>query len=1164
MYIQELRLRNFKTYKTARIYLSKGLTVITGPNGSGKSNIVEAILFGLREFRPRALRASTFSELIRREPGGASNSEGSVTLYFSDESGENTIRFKRKITNSGKIGYYVNGRSVRRRDYVGSMLTRPNEPINYRYLAQGTIIKTAEMTPSERRKLLEDIVGLSVYDEKRNSALKTLEEADLKLSIAVAKIDEIRGNLISLFREATLASRKTETDLQLRKLTAATRTLEVDLLLDETEALDEELDEKTTAMEKRRGQKTHTTRTLGALRKDVQELNRFLQERGGRELLEFEKLRTELKSRLGRTRWLVTREKEKIESLLNDESRLQRAADDDRRSLHLSHEEISGMNKEIDANEKLVARLTQKKEDSEAQLASTKQEKEAMISLAERKASIKDDLFSRGIQREAERRVSALRREIAELELAGARNRLEILRGSEASIRSILEKMRERRAEEAQRVSDIRKRILSLERRKKRIDKEIVGADKVLKKAMDIEQRIRVKKKFREKVGRRVRDVKKVADVARRGLIPSVLGTVEDLVEVSAENKRLCSIVCGDRWHSLVVEDWEGAKKAYELAGKLKREISVLVLYDYAGKDSETPDENQLLSRLKMSDRIRPMMKELLGDTVVVKDLQEGMNIATSGIPAIDQQGRFHIRRGMLSTGIGALAIPLRRGGAMNLKDIRMALANFSEMIEIRNKDARDLENETKKVGQELVSRIRALENTRGTIRAFRSNLRTLERISKTVEKRIRALAASLSEILESEEKLDSEMEELLGQVSEIDGRSRAETLVEMDNTIDQLERLRVEIEHEISVLGISNESVRQRMTQLQDSIRRAYHGNLQLKLEKIREIRRDITRTRRRLASRKSQEREISENIMGLGKRIAGLEKRVSRIRKEISEKEEEILALQAELSRSEKELEPLWGRIARIRERKASLKERVDRLVDEIEALGFGYPLPIEHPEYAQKLTDMLELETQRIGSVNPLARRSYTKKIRVYKRFSVRRNELERERNSILLFIQTIDNEKERLFLETFHAVNERFSEVFQQMHPEGQAWLEIEDVDNILNSGIAVMVQFPSKPMVEMTSLSGGEKSIVVVAFLLALQKVEQGAIYLFDEIDAHLDPNNVERFVKVLKHSSRHSQTIVVTLKPSVAEAADNLIGVTMRDQKSRVVPVPRKMLVRSK
>ena len=133
-----------------------------------------------------------------------------------------------------------------------------------------------------------------------------------------------------------------------------------------------------------------------------------------------------------------------------------------------------------------------------------------------------------------------------------------------------------------------------------------------------------------------------------------------------------------------------------------------------------------------------------------------------------------------------------------------------------------------------------------------------------------------------------------------------------------------------------------------------------------------------------------------------------------------------------------------------------------------------------------------------------------------------------------------------------VDKEIREIFTKMNG-GNAWLELENEDDIFNSGINYFIQFQNKPKRESTSISGGEKTLAAVVFVLGLQKLKPSPFYLFDEIDAHLDAPNAESLSKIVEERSHGSQFIMVSLKDSVVEKAKLIYGVYPKNGVSNIV-----------
>ena len=230
-------------------------------------------------------------------------------------------------------------------------------------------------------------------------------------------------------------------------------------------------------------------------------------------------------------------------------------------------------------------------------------------------------------------------------------------------------------------------------------------------------------------------------------------------------------------------------------------------------------------------------------------------------------------------------------------------------------------------------------------------------------------------------------------------------------------------------------------------------------------------------------------------------------------------------------------------IKSKESSLKNILDL---------FGFDESIETFS-VEPFVETLEKEYNALTpSLNAIAPQKYLEISTGYRTMSNRKNDLEGERNSIWAFIESVEKEKKQTFLDAFDTIDKEIRKIFTKMNG-GNAWLELENEDDIFNSGISYLIQFQNKPKRESTSISGGEKTLAAVVFVLGLQKLKPSPFYLFDEIDAHLDAPNAESLSKIVEERSHGSQFIMVSLKDSVVEKAKLIYGVYPKNGVSNIV-----------
>jgi chromosome segregation protein len=216
-----------------------------------------------------------------------------------------------------------------------------------------------------------------------------------------------------------------------------------------------------------------------------------------------------------------------------------------------------------------------------------------------------------------------------------------------------------------------------------------------------------------------------------------------------------------------------------------------------------------------------------------------------------------------------------------------------------------------------------------------------------------------------------------------------------------------------------------------------------------------------------------------------------------------------------------------------------------------AFGFSKDMETFD-VESIVSGLSTELSSLNALNAKAPETYLEVSYGYRSMSTRKNSLEEERNSIVKFIEDIEKDKRQTFLYAFDKVDKEIRLIFNKM-TGGNAWLELQNEDDIFNSGISYLIQFPNKPKRESTSISGGEKTLAAIVFVLALQKLKPSPFYLFDEVDAHLDAPNSERLANILEERAKESQFIMVSLKDSVIQKAKLIYGVFPKNGVSHVV-----------
>ena len=253
----------------------------------------------------------------------------------------------------------------------------------------------------------------------------------------------------------------------------------------------------------------------------------------------------------------------------------------------------------------------------------------------------------------------------------------------------------------------------------------------------------------------------------------------------------------------------------------------------------------------------------------------------------------------------------------------------------------------------------------------------------------------------------------------------------------------------------------------------------------------------------------------------------------------------------------------VARLEQKKATSameeKQILDRLWENYELAyedARAQSMELESLPKTNRRIGELRREISSLGTPNIGAIEEFDRVNTRYEYLTGQRNDVEKAKNDLLGVIAEITGEMQRIFKEQFGIIDASFRETFLELFGGGQAKLELEDEEDILNCGIEIKVQPPGKTLKTISLLSGGEKAFVAIALYFAILKVHPTPFCVMDEIEAALDEANVVRYAKYMRRIAGKTQFIVITHRRGTMEEADVLYGVTMQERGvSRVLTI---------
>jgi len=297
-YVKKLVMHGFKSFpRKTELPFTPGINVILGPNGSGKSNITDALCFVLGRLSIKSMRAAKASNLLFMGTKVASPSkEASVEIVFDNTNNifgtnEEEISIKRIVRKNGQSIYKINNETKTRQEVLSILAQAGIDPNGFNIVLQGEIQNFVRMQSEERRRVIEEVAGISIYESRKEKSIKELEKTEEKLKEVSAILKERNSYLSNLEkeREAALKHKKLEEDV--RKFKKSIFFSDLTKKKNESEEINKEIENKGKESEKIKKVIISFETEIETLEEKISEINSKIQKQTG---LEQEKLNREI------------------------------------------------------------------------------------------------------------------------------------------------------------------------------------------------------------------------------------------------------------------------------------------------------------------------------------------------------------------------------------------------------------------------------------------------------------------------------------------------------------------------------------------------------------------------------------------------------------------------------------------------------------------------------------------------------------------------------------------------------------------------------------------------------------------------------------------------------------------------------------------------------
>ncbi len=1177
VFIKRIDIRGFKTFsKKVSIGLDRGFTVVTGPNGSGKSNILDSLKFALGELSPKELRGQSLSDLVHKSQGeGARSAYVAVQFDNSDRKipvESDLVTVSREFSKGGEGVYRLNGRRLSRKQVQDILSSADIQVTGFNLIAQHAITRLAEIGTEERRRILEDLIGIGVFETKKAEAKEQLQAADLNLKVAAARVDEVhnrieqleleRNNLLryNLLRSGIAQQQARILARQIAGLEAkrsgALQALEQEQArLEEVRLERDNLTQQRAKVEDERRRFEEKTVTRG--NQELFDIERKIAEAGG----EVVKAKTEAETT---KTLLVTRIKQQA-SLLKETGEMESNIKQLSTSIRSFSARNSHLEQEFSKSTAVVDKLSQ----------NLKYSRESLAEDTKTLSSLQEEID--GLGKELARITASSRGSSTKLDLTAGHLQTLVLRQKEFAelaeeLKKRIREMERLEKEEEKRLGTIGERAEEYTQLKVTRQKDIEDALEVAKKARVTVIEFNTQKNLAENLQAEERALQKIEDMADEGAIKGVVGRLNELVKFSDEYSKAVEAASGGWMRALVVKDLRVAIKCVESLKRTKLgRVKIIPLEDLEVKEldndrKESPGIIGPVAGVIRSDKvILPAVNFVFGDTLLATNQRTAFLTAAAGQRCVVTSGDLYEPGGGLESGYYRAPFDISTivPRPTALESLEKTVKSLESAVQKQRNEVDRIELEVGNLREDRVSASKTREALAREVEVARKSLERTRAALQVTRRRVESLEGSMErekQLLGEMTEKQSEMKRRLSALEDKSARLRVES---RQAAVGELERERDRAVREMEALLREKLDVESKLGSQQSTL-----DTLRPGFEQVRIPLRSLEAEIRREEARVEDSNELVEQLQG---QLKELEVKKARLVESLGAVGVEREKFEGQFVEIEKTLRSLLERMdpinSSVTELKSGLREVEAQLTiwnGQLRSLGFELE-PSMLPEAlgeAEELKRALQGELDGIGAVNQLAVEQYEELKGNYKQLSVRINELEREKLAIVDFMNELERKKRDTFMTAFNRVNDTFQALFREMTSEaGNGRMVLENPDNPFDGGLDVLLQFPGKPELTMNSASGGEKSVATICYLLALQQIHPMPFYVMDEIDAHLDVVNTKRLATLVRSRSKGSQFIVISLKDTTISLAERVYGVYQEKGMSQVVSLPARGVV---
>ena len=1170
MYLKAVEIFGFKSFgEKVYIEFNKGITSIVGPNGSGKSNILDAVLWVLGEQSYKNIRAKESADIIFS--GGKDKkpmNSAEVSLFIDNSDSflpieNNEIKITRKIYVNGENEYYINDVKTRLKDIGNLFLDTGVGKSAYSVIGQGKVERIIGSSSKEIKGIIEEAAGIKKFQQKKNEASKNLANVEMELEKIDLVLNEVGENRDRVEKQAGKAQEylnlKDEKDTLAKGIYSAEYNDRKNILKDEN-LLKENLIHEINRFENEFNTIEKRLETIDReklqLKKEIEEISSKNQElKNDIEIKEREKVKLSERA-IGYKRELEDRyERVKNSSLkLNEKEALLNSLTVEKEELKSKIEELAKENIKF---EEEVKNLTNSKKELEIGI---ELKKKRVMELEIEKMKLLNEIET------SSRRIKGSNSKVTNL-----KSELESYDSKLNLILQDIEKAGNDKDNKEKKLIEIEKRGEFLENEISRISQQSNRLSEILRSSEYDEKRFSAKLQSLLRMEENNEGFFKGVKEVLNSKLPGVEGVFISLISVPEKFEKAIEAGVPGNIQDIIVDSGETAKKAISLlkekkAGKAsflaldtikvspKKELNINIP-GVIGRASEL---------VQTQDRYKIVVDFVLGNLLVVDNIDTALKIVKSN----SFMGNIVTLSGELLSSRGRIT-----GG-----DSGNSTAN---QIFERKKEIRTLKETVSKLQETIKNSVIEQNNLSKTLEKFENEIDKIDSLEDGTRKQLKLAEELYNDYILKKERIEKdrrivkvELEEEEKYSSEFEKR-----ITNSKNEREKIEQVISEIkldeEKEGKEINTLNSIIEEKKNQFSDV--RILYMNSQ---DKVGQIDRELERERKEKESILEDKKHMENKILFLEKEIEDLTKNGEALQKEISEKIAKYESENSEVSNRKSSFETLSNEERELnknrKETESYLLHKKDSFNRVEESLERNRKEIEKLEEYLSNLTEvttveinfsqikelkeklrLLENRLKNFQAVNLLAIEEFKELNQKFVFLTSQKEDLINGKNVLSNLIIEIDDTIHKRFFKAYNEIDKNFNQMCRETLNNSEGKLLISNSEDFDNCGVEIFVKFGNKKRQTLSLLSGGEKSMVAIAFIMAIFMYKPSPFTFLDEIEAALDEKNTRKLIGKLKEFTDRSQFILITHNKDTMRESETIFGVTMNKEIgiSKIVPV---------